>query len=114
MLAWFITFNFVNFAWVFFRAKDFNSAIKVIKGMFGFDLTWIISTIQSSLDIYSILIFMIILFTFTLYCKNSVQVIHQVIKRNLFLWTVYFSILFIIGVFFIAKGTYTEFIYFNF
>jgi alginate O-acetyltransferase complex protein AlgI len=33
-LAWFITFNFVNITWVFFRAKDWDQAIKVINGMF--------------------------------------------------------------------------------
>ena len=31
--AWFITFNYVNFTFVFFRAKDWNDAIKVLKGM---------------------------------------------------------------------------------
>ena len=36
ILAWFITFNFVNIAWVFFRAKDWDSAIKVLKAMFDF------------------------------------------------------------------------------
>ena len=35
-LAWLITFNFVNFAWVFFRAKTFEDAVKVIEGMAGF------------------------------------------------------------------------------
>ncbi|MDD4802561.1 MAG: MBOAT family protein, partial [Syntrophomonas sp.] len=34
-LAWFITFNFVNIAWVFFRAETWSSAIKVLTGMFG-------------------------------------------------------------------------------
>ena len=34
-LAWFITFNFVNVAWVFFRAKTWSDAIKVLKGMAG-------------------------------------------------------------------------------
>lgn len=34
-LAWFITFNFVNIAWVFFRAKTWSDALKVLKGMFG-------------------------------------------------------------------------------
>ena len=33
-LAWFITFNFVNIAWIFFRAKDWDQAIKVLNGMF--------------------------------------------------------------------------------
>ena len=35
ILAWFITFNFVNIAWIFFRAKEWDDAIKVLKGMFG-------------------------------------------------------------------------------
>ena len=34
LLAWFITFNFINIAWVFFRALNFDAAIKVLKGMF--------------------------------------------------------------------------------
>ena len=34
-LAWFITFNFINVAWVFFRAKEFDDAIKVLSGMVG-------------------------------------------------------------------------------
>ncbi len=34
-LAWFITFNFVNLSFVFFRAQDWASAMKVFKGMAG-------------------------------------------------------------------------------
>lgn len=34
-LAWFITFNFVNIAWIFFRAKSWESAMNVLNGMFG-------------------------------------------------------------------------------
>ncbi len=35
ILAWLITFNFVNIAWVFFRAKEWDDAIKVLNGMIG-------------------------------------------------------------------------------
>jgi hypothetical protein len=35
ILAWFITFNFINIAWVFFRAKEWEDAVKVLSGMFG-------------------------------------------------------------------------------
>jgi D-alanyl-lipoteichoic acid acyltransferase DltB (MBOAT superfamily) len=35
ILAWFLTFNFINLSWIFFRADDWKDAIKVIKGMFG-------------------------------------------------------------------------------
>jgi len=35
VLAWLVTFNFVNIAWVFFRAKSWGDAMKVLGGMFG-------------------------------------------------------------------------------
>ncbi len=35
LLAWFLTFNFVNIAWVFFRARTWTDAMRVLKGMFG-------------------------------------------------------------------------------
>ena len=34
IIAWIITFNFVNFTWIFFRAKSFKDAMRVIRGMF--------------------------------------------------------------------------------
>lgn len=34
LIGWFITINLVNIFWVFFRAKDLKSAVKVLKGMF--------------------------------------------------------------------------------
>jgi len=33
-LGWFVTFNFINIAWVFFRAKEWDDAIKVLSAMF--------------------------------------------------------------------------------
>jgi D-alanyl-lipoteichoic acid acyltransferase DltB (MBOAT superfamily) len=36
-LAWLITFNFVNIAWVFFRAKEWGDAVKVLSGMVSLD-----------------------------------------------------------------------------
>jgi alginate O-acetyltransferase complex protein AlgI len=36
-VAWFITFNFVNIAWVFFRARKWDDAMRVLSGMFGFN-----------------------------------------------------------------------------
>ena len=32
-----ITFNFINVTWVFFRAKEWDDALKVLKGMIGMD-----------------------------------------------------------------------------
>lgn len=37
LLAWFITFQFVNASWVFFRATNWSDAIKVLRGMVNFE-----------------------------------------------------------------------------
>ncbi|WP_309499099.1 MBOAT family protein [Sulfurovum sp.] len=33
--AWFITFNFINITWIFFRAKDWENAKNILNGMIG-------------------------------------------------------------------------------
>lgn len=35
LLAWFITFNFVNTTWIFFRAETWDKAINILQGMVG-------------------------------------------------------------------------------
>lgn len=35
VLAWVVTFNFINFTWIFFRAKEMDDALKVVRGMTG-------------------------------------------------------------------------------
>ncbi|MFC3868394.1 MBOAT family O-acyltransferase, partial [Helicobacter equorum] len=35
VLCWILTFNFVNIAWVFFRAENIQGAMNLLKGMFG-------------------------------------------------------------------------------
>lgn len=37
MLAWLVTFNFINLTWVFFRAQTLDDALKVLRGMAGID-----------------------------------------------------------------------------
>ena len=36
-LAWLLTFNFVNVAWVFFRAADLDAAMRILGGMAGLE-----------------------------------------------------------------------------
>ncbi|HHH37398.1 MAG TPA: MBOAT family protein [Epsilonproteobacteria bacterium] len=52
VLAWLITFNFINVTWVFFRAKEWEDAVKVLKGMFTGSLL-LPSTIQENFDFLS-------------------------------------------------------------
>lgn len=37
ILAWLVTFNFINLTWVFFRAQTLEDALKVLRGMAGLD-----------------------------------------------------------------------------
>lgn len=39
VLAWFITFNFVNIAWVFFRAREWEDALKVLQSMMNVSIS---------------------------------------------------------------------------
>jgi len=38
LVAWFLTFNFVNISWVFFRANEWEDAIKILSAMFNFSM----------------------------------------------------------------------------
>lgn len=37
LMAWLLTFNFINLTWVFFRARDLDSAFAIIGAMVGLD-----------------------------------------------------------------------------
>ncbi len=50
ILAWFITFNFINIAWVFFRAKSWDDAIKVLSGMFSLNNIMLPGSLESKLS----------------------------------------------------------------
>lgn len=50
-IAWFFTFNFINMTWVFFRAKEWEDAIKVLKGMIGLNSV-VIREIYTSLIVF--------------------------------------------------------------
>jgi len=79
-LCWFLTFNFVNITWVFFRAKQWPNAIKVLKGMFDMnsfalpDLQWDkILTFNANIEFWQ-LAALAILIIFTATCNNSNEV----------------------------------------
>jgi len=127
IVAWFITFNFINITWVFFRAKEWEDAMKVLKGMFGgtlvlplewkakldflssYDVTfgyWLQSVSRDPYTMYWMLggLFVIVVF------KNSNQLL-QGFKPNL--WTMlYAGVLFLVAASSLSK--LSEFLYFNF
>ena len=133
VLAWFITFNFINIAWVFFRAKEWEDALKVLNGMFSLDSVVLhqkLSTFFRSSDVVSFglwaedisgsnwtAVWLFLGFFFVSILKNTYELIHYPgIDSKLFrpLYAGFFSILFFVTLVFMTMSTHTEFIYFNF
>ena len=127
-LAWFITFNFINISWVFFRAKEWEDAIKVIKGMLGLSGVMLPNKFRELLqisdryeimfgDIYinfygnsEILMWIILAFCLVLFFKNSNQLMSQFKTNNRM--TIFIAFILSIGLMNISKTS--EFLYFNF
>lgn len=51
--SWFITFNFVNISWVFFRAREWDDAIKVLEGMVNFNNIVLPTSLENKLSIFN-------------------------------------------------------------
>ena len=128
ILAWFITFNFINIAWIFFRAKEWDDAMKVLKGMFNIQhivLPYQLSHKLAFLKDYGIhfgdsfshihaniyiLLWLLLGYIFILRFKNSMQLL-DTFKINIY-HALFIVFTFFIGFFHIQR--YSEFIYFNF
>ena len=124
ILAWFITFNFINITWIFFRAKDFESAMKVLGSMFSLDnvvlpnLEFINNLkfmmrevfINISQEPIEIILWIIFGFVLILAFKNSMEKINsfKVNKKTVLLNI----LLFVFGV--LSLNKVSEFLYFNF
>ena len=120
ILAWFITFNFLNFAWIFFRAENLREAFSIIQSMFG--ITWVelpykfYSRLKNTfvqLDGNNETLFMIILaFIVCLGFKNGLERMRG-LEPN------WFNVFVVIALLYFALSKliaipYVEFIYFNF
>ena len=126
-IAWFITFNFINIAWVFFRANEFGDALKLLNSMFS--LSNIVLPVKSYqylefLNSYDVKFAMVIsvigkseviywvvgAFILTLMFKNSTNLLKlfSPSRKNLY----FILILFFISVLFLDNKS--DFLYFNF
>jgi len=112
LLAWFITFNFVNIAWVFFRARDWNDAMKVLSGMFfatpNFN-SFEINVLGDDTALY-FLSFLAAAFAITLFTKNSIQYKPYFSPSSVYM--VASVSMALIALYFLHRPT--EFLYFNF
>ena len=128
ILAWFITFNFVNITMVFFRAEEWDDAIKVLSSMFSLDnimLPNILESVLPFLNKYGVefgwftqniqgrsftLVFLIIGFILVLFFENSSKKLDN-FKLN-FINSFIFVMAFTIS--FYKLSGYSEFLYFRF
>jgi len=112
-LAWFITFNFINFSWVFFRAKDFDDAIKVLQSMCGMDEIGHISSMVlfTGETIDGVFIIILFIIAIPLLClKNSNQL--QLIFNSQFRYMLFAAFLFTCSI--LSFNKVSVFLYFNF
>ena len=131
-LAWLLTFTFVNAAWVFFRAKTFSDAIRVLRGMIDFRTAFghsIVSTPTSDLAwggwlsdyllkfmpislVGQIPIYLAIIIAFVVTRqKNSLEMANGPIGTNKL---IYGAVLFSVAMYFTLATTSSVFLYFNF
>jgi D-alanyl-lipoteichoic acid acyltransferase DltB (MBOAT superfamily) len=112
ILAWFITFNFINIAWVFFRAKEWDDALKVLKGMFLTlpDIPHHIGVLAYKEPNLKLYISIAVITAITLFMKNSIQWKgHFHPTRAYTLFTLFLAL---VSLYFLHRPT--EFLYFNF
>ena len=106
IIAWIITFNFVNFTWIFFRAKSFEDAMKVIRGMFFGEL---------KIDVnYLEMFFIVLAFLVVLLFKNSVQIAFDKKFKFTILQIFAASFFLFISILAIRLNNASEFLYFRF
>ena len=103
IIAWFITFNFVNLTFVFFRSHNWQMAKRVLSGMTE------LSDLRLNLDKTQAL-FLVSGFIVTLYFSNTKERSDQFVPTKLNL--LFTSLLLAISVLYLNKVS--EFLYFNF
>ena len=127
VVAWFLTFNFINITWIFFRVETWEDAFKILKGMFGFSGIVLPNMLQNYAvfsgkqvlfgEVYEnfnydneITFWLLIGLCTCLFFKNSYQVINSYQPSNKIV--AFIVIIFLISIMNLDKNA--EFIYFNF
>lgn len=135
VLCWILTFNFVNIAWIFFRAENIQGACNLLKGMFG-GVVVLPQVLESKLgflhawEIYGVgirfgewaqaidagsMIVIPSLFAALIVCvavRNGIQTLHSFIPKCYTLILV--IVLFYTSLFTLSAHASIEFLYFNF
>lgn len=127
-LAWLLTFLFVNFAWVYFRAESVTQANTMVKKMLHFDGSSFKALLTSDLttmaNIYTFMSFslnqpifylgfLVIFFTMAIVGKNSIELVERFTPSIKTLALTQVCLVFVlICIYYLHKNS--EFLYFNF
>jgi len=126
IIAWFITFNFINITWVIFRANKWEDIINILKGMFGLNGIIIHSRLYSCLGFLSkygisfgpwptlhtkfFILWLLCAFIITVFIRNSIQLRGRFELTNTYI----FVTITILLISFMKMGKVSEFLYFQF
>lgn len=105
LIAWFITFNFINITWVFFRATSAQEALTVLSSMFSVTNVMPVNPV--------IIILLAIAALLSLLVPNSYKIIGSKISDSLILIPAS-SMLILLAIIVLEMGNSHEFIYFKF
>lgn len=109
-IAWLLTFLFVHIAWVFFRAKTFDKAVYVLKGLIGLNGI----TVSNGWEIYASISETATMLTLFLgiafFAKNSGELAQKF--RPSIRYALITAVIAVYGI--LGMGRISEFIYFNF
>jgi len=105
ILAWFLTFNFVTITWVFFRAKNWSDAGKILRAMNPLGVQF-----EHIEDLRNKMLFLILFGIIAFLAKNSVQLQKEFRPT----WKNAAFCLFLVAIGIINLTKVREFIYFNF
>jgi len=127
-LSWLITFNFVNIAWIFFRAKEWEDGIKVLSSMFSLEHIVLPTFLESKLiflssfgirftDVFicikatnTIVLWLLFAFVLILFFKNSYEKIEKLNTDKKLMFLAIFCFVYAV----LSLNNLSEFIYFNF
>ncbi len=132
-VAWFITFNFINLTWVFFRAEDIKTALNIITNMFSirngnlpisevhtYSIAWLGSNADLLFNILptgivaNFLSFIAIACAMMLIsCKNSLEIAGDNSLQSK-RYCAYFAVVFAVSVYVMVSTSNAVFLYFNF
>jgi alginate O-acetyltransferase complex protein AlgI len=114
-LAWFLTFNFANIAWVFFRADEVNTAANILSSMFKIPALDVQILKSAVIDVTQggALVWIFLSLVLVLKTENT-SCFFQKERQPGLKWFVFGSLILGISLWAMLQSTQSDFLYFDF